>query len=288
MPRVRIRHRRPQIQSKYMMLILTAACIGLMILSFTTDVVSTGLSLVSGYLVIPFEKGISTVGSTLAAKADDLRELRDVMNRNSELVDELDRLRIENSNLIQDKYELSTLRELYDLDQKYSGYETTGARVIAKEPGNWFSTFTIDKGADDGIEKDMNVMSGSGLVGIVTEVGRKWATVRSIIDDTSNVSAQVLSTSRNLMVTGDLLLMEKGQIRFSQLSCKDGEVSKGDAVVTSDISDKYMPGINIGYIDLIETDTNNLTMSGTITPVVDFDHLEVVLVIREKKSEKFK
>ena len=57
---------------------------------------------------------------------------------------------------------------------------------------NWFSTFTIDKGSKDGIAADMNVMAGSGLVGIVTEVGPTWAKVRSIIDDSSNVSAMVL------------------------------------------------------------------------------------------------
>lgn len=287
MPRVRIKHRRPNIPSKYMMMILTGICVGLLVLSYSTTFLSTALSCVSGYLVIPFERGIQRLGSTISQKAEDLNDLRDVMQQNRELQAEVDRLKIENSNLIQDKYELNELRELYELDQKYSGYETTGARVIAREPGNWFSVFTIDKGSDDGIEKDMNVMSGSGLVGIVTQVGSNWASVRSIIDDTSNVSGQVLSTSDNLMVTGDLLLMEKGQIRFSQLA-SEGEVSKGDTVVTSDISDKYLPGINIGYISSIETDNNNLTRSGTITPVVDFDHLDIVLVIKETKSGKYK
>lgn len=271
-----------------MMMILTGICVGLLVLSYSTTFLSTALSCVSGYLVIPFERGIQRLGSTISQKAEDLNDLRDVMQQNRELQAEVDRLKIENSNLIQDKYELNELRELYELDQKYSGYETTGARVIAREPGNWFSVFTIDKGSDDGIEKDMNVMSGSGLVGIVTQVGSNWASVRSIIDDTSNVSGQVLSTSDNLMVTGDLLLMEKGQIRFSQLTASEGEVSKGDTVVTSDISDKYLPGINIGYISSIETDNNNLTRSGTITPVVDFDHLDIVLVIKETKSGKYK
>ena len=78
---------------------------------------------------------------------------------------------------------------MYQLDQSYSEYDKVAANVISKDAGNWFSNFTIDKGTEDGIQKDCNVIAGSGLVGIVTEVGKNWATVRSIIDDTSNVSA---------------------------------------------------------------------------------------------------
>jgi len=288
MPRVRITHKRLTLPSKYLLLILSLLCTGLMILSFTTDVIYLPLSYVSGYLVAPFQKGLSNVGYYLSTRADDLKELRAVMEQNSALQAEVDRLKEENSNLIQDKFELGELRSLYELDQKYSGYDKVGARVIAKDSGNWFSNFIIDKGSKDGIKKDMNVMSGSGLVGIVTQVGPNWASVRSIIDDASNVSAQVLSTSENLMVTGDLLLMNQGQIRFSQLVDEEGEVAIGDVVVTSDISDKYLPGINIGYISSIMTDTNNLTRSGTITPGVDFDHIDIVLVIRELKSDKIK
>ena len=86
--------------------------------------------------------------------------------------------------------------------------------MIGKDSGNWFSTFTIDNGSEDGIEVDMNVMAGSGLVGIVVEVGPSWAKVRSIIDDSSNVSGMVLSTSDRCIVSGDLSLMDDGQIRF--------------------------------------------------------------------------
>ncbi len=271
-----------------MLCILSCVCILLMILTFSTDLVVKPLSFVSGYLVIPFENGIEKVGSYLAQRAEDLKELKVVLEQNKALQDEVDALKIENSNLIQDKYELNELRQLYGLGEKYSGYDTIGARVIAKDAGNWFSVFTINKGEKDGVRKDMNVMAGAGLVGIVTDVGPNWACVRSIIDDASNVSAQVLSTSDNLMVTGDLLLINKGQIRFSQLVDENNRVAQGDVLVTSDISDKYLPGINIGYISSIENDNNNLTKSGTITPSVDFNHIDIVLVIRELKNETIK
>ena len=130
----------------------------------------------------------------------------------------------------------------------------------------------------------MNVMSGSGLVGIVTSVGPNWANVRSIIDDDSNLSGMVMSTSDTLIVTGDLELMSDGYIRFSQLIDEDDVVVKGDQVVTSSISDKYLPGISVGYITEIEKDSNNLTKSGYITPAVDFKRLNTVLVVTDLKK----
>ena len=70
-----------------------------------------------------------------------------------------------------EQYELNNYRELFDLDAKYPTYQKVAASVIAKDSGNWFSTFTIDKGKKDGVDVGMNVLAGSGLVGIVTDAG---------------------------------------------------------------------------------------------------------------------
>ena len=195
-----------------------------------------------------------------------------------ELSSALTKLRLEQS-------ELETLQELYELDQTYSSYKTTGARVIARGSNNWFQTFTIDKGSDDGIKINMNVIAGSGLVGIVTDVGKNYAVVQSVIDDTSNVSAMIDSTGDHCIVSGDLELMsENNMIRFTDLEDSDDEVEVGSAVVTSNISSKYVPGLLIGYITDIDGDTNHLTKSGRLTPVVDFKHLQDVLVILQLKE----
>ena len=180
---------------------------------------------------------------------------------------------------------MDRLRELYELDQKYADYEKVGAHVTASDSGNWFSSFIIDKGSNDGIEVDMNVMAGTGLVGIITEVGPNWARVRSIIDDASNVSALVLSTSDTCIVNGDLTLMQDGKIRFEQLANNGSEIEVGEQIVTSHISSKYLPGISIGVISEIKVDSNNLTRSGYIIPAVDFQHLQEVLVITTTKTQ---
>ena len=85
-----------------------------------------------------------------------------------------------------------------------------GARVIARDSEKWFQVFRINKGSADGVAVDMNVVADGGLVGIVTDVGANYATVRSIIDDSSRVGAMKLDSSYNCIVAGDLTLYEEG------------------------------------------------------------------------------
>lgn len=70
-------------------------------------------------------------------------------------------------------------------------YNKIGARVIARDSEKWFQVFRINKGSSDGVAVDMNVVADGGLVGIVTDVGANYATVRSIIDDSSRVGCYV-------------------------------------------------------------------------------------------------
>ena len=158
----------------------------------------------------------------------------------------------------------------------------TGARVIQKDAGNWYHSFVIDKGTDDGIEVDMNVIADGGLVGIVTEVGSNFAKVRSIIDDDSNVSAMSLNSGDTCIVSGDLKLYADGKLRLSYID-KNDNIWDDDKIVTSNISDKYLPNILIGYAKDITVDSNNVTKSGYLIPAVDFEHLQNVLVIKTLK-----
>ncbi len=269
---------------KYLLFILTILCTGMVLLTFNTTVFSGPLSAVAGYTVVPFEEGISVVGSWLAGRSEELAQIRVLIAENESLKEQVDELTIENTRLQQDRYELTNLRELYNLDAQYDEYEKTGARIIARDSGNWFHSFVIDKGVKDGIAVDMNVMAGSGLVGRVVDVGPNWAKVKAIIADDSNVSAMVLSSSDNMIVSGNLKLYASGVIEFEQLVDSDNVVVEGDKIVTSNISDKYLPGILIGYINTISRDANNLTKSGYVTPAVDFEHLEEVLVIMKQKQ----
>ena len=225
--------RKPKIvlPAKYILLILTVVCVAAMITSFTLNISGGPLNAVAGYVFVPMQRGINTVGAWITEKADNLKNLSDVMAENDALKKQVDELTSELNTNNLEQYELENLRELLALDQKYPSYEKVAANVIGKSSGNWFSYFTIDKGTDDGIEVDMNVIAGSGLVGIVTDVGPNYAKVTSIINDTAQISGMVTvsythlrahETGRNL-VCRLLLEKKKKQTRDkeSQLQSKD-------------------------------------------------------------------
>lgn len=271
--------------TKYILLIMTGVCVAALLLSFTLNIKGGPLNTVAGYVFVPMQKGINTVGTWVVEKSDNLKQLNDVMKENEELKAQVDSLTSELNTIKLEQYELENLRELFELDQKYPSYEKVAANVIGKDGGNWFTNFTIDKGTEDGIEVDMNVIAGSGLVGIVTDVGPNYAKVAAIINDTMKVSGMVTSTSDNLIVNGSLQNMNEHMvIEFTNLNDKGDEVAIGDPVVTSYVSDQYQQGILIGYISSLEMDANNLTKSGTIMPAVDFEHIQEVLVILNKKQ----
>ncbi len=270
---------------KYLLFILTVLCCLMMVLSFGTDLFNRPLNTVAGYVVVPFQQGISRMGGWLSARSEELVQIRQLLEENENLKAQVAELTAENTTLQQDRYELNELRELFELSEQYTDYEKVGARIISRDAGNWYSGFIIDKGTEDGLLVDMNVMAGGGLVGRITSVGSNWARVTSIISDNSNVSATIPATGDKLIVSGDLQLMNQGVIRFSQLLDSEDQVKESEKVVTSNISDKYLEGILIGYINTINEDSNNLTKSGLITPAVDFAHLDEVLVITKLKQQ---
>lgn len=283
-PVVKRKGERFTLPGKYLLFILTAICIFLMLLTFGTNVFNKPLNTALGYVVIPFQQGISRAGGWLSRRSEELGQIRDLLEENAQLKEQIAALTEENTLLQQDKYELNQLRALVELDEQYGEYEKVGARIISRDSGNWYSSFIIDKGSDDGLTEDMNVIAGGGLVGRISATGPNWARVTAIISDNSNVSAMTLATGDNLIVSGDLQMMAEGVITFTKLVDSKNVVVEGDKIVTSDISDKYLPNILIGYIHTINRDNNNLTKSGYITPAVDFEHLSEVLVITDLKQ----
>ncbi len=270
--------------SKYWLIIITVVCVILLGIERFTDG-GGPLRFLAGYTVIPMQEGISYVGRFMSDMTDNFETLEDMKKKNEKLQSKVDELTIDNTRLRQEQYELERLRELYKLDENYSDYEKIGAHVIANNGSNWYTDFTIDKGSNDGVQVNSNVLAGSGLAGIVTEVGPTYARVRSIIDDASNVSAMMLSTSDTCMVRGDLELMADGRLHFEKLANNDNEIEAGEQVVTSHVSSRFLQGLFIGYVSEIEVDSNNLTRSGYITPAVDFSKLQEVLVITTTKQD---
>ncbi len=262
-------------------------CLGLIGFSRISSSAGSALSNTIGTLVVPMQKGINKAGGTLSGLTTGFRSKLELAAENEELRNQVSDLQTQLNQVETNRHELDELKELLDLSETFADYDTLPAMIFAKDSGNWFSTFLINRGTNAGVRIGMNVISDGALVGIVTDAGANYAKVQSIIDDSSNVSAMNLSTKDLCMVNGSLIEMnENQQIEFSNMRNSEENTSKaGDQLVTSSISDKYLKGIPIGYITDIQVDSDRLTRSGKLVPIVDFEHLEYVLVILETKND---
>ena len=270
--------------TKYFLFGLSLLCVCMIGITTIKGSILNPLRTAVGYVLVPIQSGVNRVGGGLYNELSSVGKLKTALAENETLKTRVDELTEENTRLRSEQFELERLRSLYELDQEYMQYHKIGARIIAKDSGSWFSVFRIDKGSDDGIKEDMNVIAGGGLVGIVTDVGANYASVRSIIDDSSRVSAMAQQSGDSCIVAGDLQLFKEGRLKLSYME-KDDDIKDGDMIVTSNISGKFLPGILVGYATDITVDYNdNLTKSGYLIPAARFDRLQEVLVITDLKD----
>ena len=270
-------------RNKFVLIVLSIISIILIGITSFNDSIISPLRQAVGIVLLPVQSGVNTAGRAVYDNIEEQRKIHSAITENIELNKKIDELTQENTKLMADNGELARLRELYKLDESYSDYPKVGARVVAKDRTNWFSTFTIDKGTDDGIAVDMNVIGYGGLIGIVTDVGKNYATVRAVIDDISRVSAMSLRTGALCRVDGNLEQYSEGRLILRDVK-SDADVNEGDMIVTSNVSTKYLPNILIGYARDLKDDSSRLTKSGYIIPVVNFDTISEVLVITKLKE----
>ena len=125
---------------------LVIVCILLIVLSFHNKDRINPIRSAIGYIVTPMQNGIVSVGNFISDKTSGFKNVQSLIEKNEKLESDLNELTFQNKLLLQDKYELDRLRELYKLDDKYSDYPKVAARIITKDPNNWYNVFTIDKG----------------------------------------------------------------------------------------------------------------------------------------------
>ena len=270
--------------SKYILTFLVIICFVIMIISYVrSDVVAPAKNVISTVLT-PVQKGLNGFGAGINAGVKEVANLKNVSEENESLKKSVEELVEENNKLRAESAELERLRSLYELDNSYMSYEKVAARVIARDSDKWFQMFRIDKGIADGIEPGMNVLSGGGLVGIVTETGNNYSMVRSIIDEESAVYAMSQISADTCLVRGNAQLFEEGLLELANMD-KNARINDGDAIVTSNLSTKFLPGLLIGYANGISINSQHLSKSGTLIPVADFDDLREVLIIKQLKAD---
>ena len=208
-----------------------------------------------GFVITPVQNVTSSVGDWFSKKIGNIKSDTSLETQNEELKAKVELLEAENKRLSLYEDENKRLSKLLEISQKYAKYDTTGADIIAKDPGNWYYTFLIDKGTKDKLSSDSR----------------------------SAVAAMSLRTGDLGVVKGDYSLMDEGLCKMEYIDA-DSEIMQGDEIVTSNLSDVYPAGITIGYVKEIVTDKNGLTKYAVIEPDVDFKHLSTLLVVLNKKE----
>ena len=220
---------------------------------------------------IRFTKDIWFQYFALVTIAKENRTLRTQLNRASE-----------KSNLWRETDMANArLRNLLDF-QKNIAELVVAAEVIGKDPSAWFKTVIIDKGKADGLIKGLPVVMPQGIAGQVIEVANHYSKVMLIIDRNSAVDALVQRTRARGVLKGK----STDQCQLDYVLRKK-DVRVGDIVVSSGLDGIYPKGLRIGLVSEVVDHDADIFHDVILTPFVDFEKLEEVLVVLDIQKHEF-
>lgn len=224
-------------------------------------------------VISPLQEAVSKVFRPVGSFFSDVARLPSLKEENERLRAQLEEIQGQQTRFLEQEAELKELRSALKLRDQL-GFQTVGATVIAESPSNFEWAVTIDRGSADGVDVDMPVMTGAGLVGRVVEVGSNWSKVMLIIDPESGVGAR-LSASQE---TGILRGQRERDLRLDLVD-PSTPVRAGEPVVTSGRGGIFPPGIPVGVVSEVVPDEAGLEHQVLVRPNVDFSRLGVVLVV---------
>ncbi|MEA3328153.1 MAG: rod shape-determining protein MreC [Candidatus Omnitrophota bacterium] len=219
--------------------------------------------------------------SKLNKRSQGTRNFWKLLEEKNSLLKETAYLREEVAGLKEASIENERLRNLLLFKKKSPG-KMILARVIAKDSTNWHKTVVIDKGTDQGIKKDMPVVTPGGLVGKVIQTNNEVGQVMLIIDPNLKVSGLIQRTREEGIIEG----VPSGLCKMRYLSL-DTDLKVKDVVISSGLGGVYPKGLVIGRVKSAGKDISGLYSYALVEPMVDFSRLEEVLCLELKKSPLF-
>lgn len=252
----------------------------LIIVVFCTNVKVSKLSYIENVfnkLVMPIQNGLTYLKNKFSGNDSFFADISALKEENEDLKAQIKKLEESQSNFELIKTENEKLKEYLELSESYASYETIPADVINRDISNYSSTIVINIGDNDGIKENMTVIANGGLVGHVVSVTSSTAKVQTIIDISSSTSA-LISNSRDAIVCKGTL-EEKYYLKAMYIPI-DAELIEGDILETSGIGGIYPKGIKVGKLTEIVEVKNITNRYAIIEPLVDFEKLETVLVIK--------
>ena len=218
-------------------------------------------------------------------KVSEYKELGSVREENDTLEVSLDRITSIETENIELRRQLDKLKEELNIDYSLTDYEYLNASVISRNVGYWYNTITINKGTYNGVEKDMVVINGKGLIGKVIRTTTFTSDVRLITTRDTNNKISVMISNGDYSLYGlinsydynDNLLEVEGISNTKN-------VNIGDLIYTSGLGGVFPSGILIGKVSAITTDSYDLAKIIKVKPSVDFTDINYVSILKRKDS----
>lgn len=213
---------------------------------------------------------------------DDIVNLTNTYEENAKLKAKLSKLQQTETTNRTLKSENKQLKQQLQLDNTLTDYDYVNASIMLRSPDNWQNILIINHGSDKGIQKNMSVMAGSGLIGRVVEVNRNNAKVELISTDnkSANRFAAQINTDKGT-VNGIITGYDKssGDLILSQVNTTDG-VKNGDKVITSGLGGSTPKGLLIGTVENMKKDDYGLSTIINVKPAANLSDLSVVTVVK--------
>lgn len=229
-----------------------------------------------GIVLSPVQGAVQGISNYLTGTIEGIVELRNLRDENRRLREELEKRDYMYSLLAELRAENARLLKLVNLREMMPEFETIAARVIAREPSNWYNAITINVGSQQGIEVDMPVITHRGLVGRVMSVDGNRAQVLLLLDQRSSVGGMIQKSREPGIVKG--FAGEKENLRLLYLP-RDAKIQAGDRVITSGLGGVFPKGLIIGSVIEVKAEEYGLSQYAVVRAAADFHHLEEVLVI---------
>ncbi|WP_300380251.1 rod shape-determining protein MreC [Clostridium sp.] len=186
------------------------------------------------------------------------------------------------------KEENDRLREVLNYKNSKNNYDYLGTEIIGYSGESFLKGYIVDKGENDGIKKNMIVISNLGLVGQVTSVGSNWAIVQSLINENIAVSVMISDTRETTgILKGYTTHSNENLTKITNLSI-DSKIKEGDVVLTSGLGQIYPKEIRIGEVVSVETDELKVMKTAIVKPYVDFTKLEELFIVIPKETREVK
>jgi rod shape-determining protein MreC len=208
-----------------------------------------------------------------------LRDRRRLLAENEKMAIELERIRHEMLHLRSLEEENRKLRDMLRLAEE-SPHELVPGRVVARNVSGWWRKVRLDIGREHGVEPDMPVVSGLGLVGRTASVSSRRSDVLLMIDPSFRISARIPASDAFGIVRGHgISSRDDHPLCLMEYVSRGARMRPGDEVVTSGLGGVYPPGIVVGRVRSVHVDQSGLYQKADILPATDFRSLDIVFVV---------